>query len=74
MREGGIIMTFMKVVYDCKDSEDGFSVKQFKADAIYDVRENCARTLFARGAAVKPTQQEINQWENDNVVPNINKS
>ena len=46
-------MTLVKMLETRKGTEDGFTIRQFQRDEIYEIRENLARSFFAAGFAVK---------------------
>lgn len=51
-------MTLIKMKQTRMGTEDGFAVRQFVNDRVYDVRESLARQFFAAGVAEKPSAIE----------------
>ena len=57
-------MTIIKMLESRKGTEDGFTIRQFEAGKIYDIRENLARTMNANGwATTKLTTEELDTFK-----------
>ena len=55
-------MTQVQILENCKGTQDGFKVEQFKKDDVVDIREGLARQLFKDGYAKKTIDQQYNEW------------
>ncbi len=56
-------MTYIKMTQSRKVCEDGFIIKQLIEGSVYDLRESAARDCFRQGWGVKPSQSEIDEYE-----------